>query len=91
MKNDFHVWLGAARHAGKSLLIEVLRGGDEKRAAKQPALPKETPTQKKCKAWGCIQQLNACLACTGPGFDPKHHSREENKTAAQLRKKFFKV
>lgn len=90
METDFHVWLGAARHAGKSLLIQDLRGRDGKRAGKQPELPKETLTQKKqCKARGCTQQLNACLVCTGPGFDPKHHNREEHKTTAQLRKCFF--
>lgn len=45
--------------------------------------------KKKKKAWGCAQQLNASLACMGPGFDPKHHNREGNKTTAQLRKCFF--
>lgn len=40
------MWLGAARHAGKSLLIQDLRGRDGKRAGKQPELPKETLTQK---------------------------------------------
>lgn len=61
METDFHVWLGAARHAGKSLLIQDLRGRDGKRAGKQPELPKETLTQKKTMQGPRMYSAAECL------------------------------